>query len=294
VTSTYCVISEQPSKYFLENTMSKKIILLLILLLAGAACVTCADRLPKQVPENQIFSIDTFISAIGITSEESTVDWTLDYQNISTGTYGTIHDGRLNQSESIALLNWQDNLRSSGGSISLSKKIDFDSKNRGKSSQNLKTEKVLSYVSQEGSHLMGSENWMLDVAGNWEWTADDIRCVFAEAETEYLPAFCNVVKAKSELVNINTGQISAKGAARSVASSASTPATLNYLIAVTPLSNTTPAMGTVKTTFGGSIMEARGQSNNVSATNDWKDSASVTGGITQFQKKLLYDSGIKV
>lgn len=272
----------------------KLTIILIFLLLAGTVSITCADRLPRNVTENQVFSVDTFISSIGIMSEESSVDWTIDYQNVSTGTYGTIHDGRLNQSESIALLNWQDDIRTSGGSISLSKKFDFDSRNRYKSQQNLKSEKVLSYISQEGSHLVGSETWMLDVAGNWEWTADDIRCVFAEAETEYLPSFCNVGKAESSLVNINTGQISAKGATRAVASSASTPALLNYLIAVTPLPDTSEAMGTIKTSFGGSIMEARERNQNVSATNSWKDRSSVSDGIIQFQKKLLYESGIKV
>ena len=133
----------------------------------------------------------------------------------------------------------------------------------------------------------------LDVAGNWEKTADSIRCVFAAAKTEYFPAFCNVVKAKSELVNINSAQVSTKGSARAVAATGDIPAMLNYQIAVTPDSNSGSgfADGTVKTLFGGSIMEARGKNDIPSATNNWKDSASVTGGIKNFQKTFNYESG---
>jgi hypothetical protein len=56
-------------------------------------------------------------------------------------------------------------------------------------------------------------------------------------------------------------------------------------------SDTGFADGTVKTMFGGSIMEARDTNQDPSATNSWKDSASVTGGIKNFQKNFNYESG---
>jgi len=96
-------------------------------------------------------------------------------------------------------------------------------------------------------------------------------------------------------VNINSAQVSTKGAARGVASSGDVPAMLNYQIAVTPDSNSGSgfADGTVKTLFGGSIMEARENYEKPSATNNWKDTASVTGGIKNFQKTFNYESGFK-
>ena len=72
-----------------------------------------ADRLPTETDENQIFSIDTEIKAIGIISEESSVDWIIDYQRLfvnGTYDYGNIHDGKLNRTESIAILQWDDSL----------------------------------------------------------------------------------------------------------------------------------------------------------------------------------------
>jgi len=379
-------------------------IVLALVALVAVSGFASADRLPQQVPENQIFTIDTLIDVTGAVSEESEMQWTIDSQNaeysgaifdttsgnlISTygyvltgieevqalqaaanawaatygtaastylgiindnGTYylehlyapkevmndylplyydgeelqwgsetwaslvsdlliaddlnyaandgkvlGSIHDSKLYAGEEIAILTWTDTLRSNGGKLSLNKNIDFDSQNKGKGLSNLEVEKVLTYASTEGAHLVGAEEWTLDVAGNWEKTADSIRCVFASSSSNYFPAFCNVVKAKSELVNINSAQISTKGSARAVAATGDIPAALAYQIAVTPDSNSGSgfADGTVKTLFGGSIMEARGKNQVPSATNNWKDSASVTGGIKNFQKTFTYESGFK-
>jgi len=357
----------------------KKILLLIVALvvLNGSAL---ADRLPSQVPENQVFSIDTIIDCVGMVSDSSSISWVLDDQNLTTysadkvGTVagyttltntqleelkamgvsvtydsttheissidfpsdmystvlptdiaqssgvstvgalysaitagstadeyygytttdkGSIHDSKLNPTESIMIMTWSDSIRTNGGKLSLSKSINFDSKNKVSGMSNLETEKVLTYESTEGSHLTGAESYSLDVAGNYEKTADTIRCVFASSSSDYLPAFCNVVKAKSELININSAQISTKGSVRSVAASANVPAGLSYEIAVTPNSNSGSgfADGTVKTFFGGSIMEARGKNQEPSATNSWKDSSSVSGGIKNFQKTFNYESG---
>lgn len=82
-----------------------------------------------------------------------------------------------------------------------------------------------------------------------------------------------------------------------VAETADIPAELNYQIAVTPDANSGSgfAEGSIKTTFAGSIMEARNVDeetwNQTSAENTWKDSSEVTGGIKNFQKALTYHSG---
>lgn len=370
-------------------------IVLALVALVAVTGFASADRLPQQVPENQIFTIDTLIDVTGAVSQESEMQWTIDSQGESTtgiyydtgaaeniqdagyvitadqytalmdwanyfaqqygqtagdylsvynasGTYyleelyvpdneltnmvdvslfgsrdfsdliaaimaanenyaedttwklnSGIHDSKLKVGEEIAILTWTDTLRSNGGKLALNENIDFDSRNKGKGLSNLEVEKVLTYASTEGAHLVGAEEWTLDVAGNWEKTADSIRCVFASASSQYFPAFCNVVKAKSELVNINSAQVSTKGSARAVAASGDIPAALAYQIAVTPDSNSGSgfADGTVKTLFGGSIMEARGKMQVPSATNNWKDTASVTGGIKNFQKTFNYESG---
>lgn len=280
------------------NIFRKFLMVLIFIVCTNLCALVIADRLPSEVAENQIFTIDTEIKAVGIMSEESSVDWTIDYQRLyvnGTYDYGHIHDGILNRTESIAILQWDDSLRSSGGSIAIGKKVAYNSKNKATSRYNLQTEKVLTYRTKEGSHLSGGESWSLDVAGNWDFKRQYVRCVFAENDPDYFSAFCNIIKADSKLLNFNTGQLSTRGVARAVTYYTQYPSALNYLIAVRPDSDmNSPAMGTIKTDFGGSIMEARERSNNVSATNTWKDSISVTGGIERFQKKLTYESGLNI
>jgi len=388
-------------------------IIIALVALVAVTGFASADRLPQQVPENQIFTVDTLLDVTGSVSDESSMQWTLDSQNLeyttvsagnpaaaaignmlgltligaagaanqidqlggvipvgltdaqvlaalrahtgvtvitetvgantvityfdvpanlyntlvdptmlpgvtfqtildqiaalnaaNAGVYdtvvavdsGSIHDTMLNPTEEIMILTWTDSLRSNGGKLSLNKNIDFDSQDKGKGLSNLEVEKVFTYASTEGAHLVGAEEWTLDVAGSWEATAGSIRCVFATASSEFFPAFCNVVKAKSELVNINSAQVSTKGAARSVAATGDVPAALSYQIAVTPDSNSGSgfADGTVKTLFAGSIMEARDDHLEPSATNNWKDTASFTGGIKNFQKTFNYESGFTI
>jgi len=355
-------------------------IVLALVALVAVVGFASADRLPTQVPENQVFTIDTLIDATGAVSDSSSMQWVLDDQKIKhytvkraddgqfgvfltdaeitaleaagatvvvnavngimkfdipasmgsstlpaimqepglltyndfielledwgddvyteedTYDVGYIHDSKLNPTETIMLATWTDEIRSNGGKTSLNKNIDFDSKNKVDGMNNLEVEKVLTYASTEGAHLTGAESWTLDVAGNYKETADTIRCVFASSASKYFPAFCNVVKAKSELVNINSAQISTKGALRGVAATGDVPAALSYQIAVTPDSNSGSgfADGTVKTMFGGSIMEARDKNQKPSATNSWKDTASVTGGIKNFQKTFNYESGFTI
>ncbi len=258
-----------------------------------------ADRLPNQTPENQIFSIDTVIDVTGMVSDSTRLSWVI-------ASPGAIPTGILGSSQAIAEISFHDSIMTNGGRLSLNKNVDFSSKNQGAGLYNIESQKVLTYASTEGSHLVGEEEYTLSVAGNWANADGNIRCVFSNAGSGSLPAFCNIVTAKSSLINVNSAQISSKGQIRSVSSSSDVPAALNYQIAVTPDSNSGSgfAEGTVKTLFAGSILEAREgtnldgtQSSNwnkTSAENSWKDSTEVTGGIKNFQKAFSYQSGFRV
>jgi hypothetical protein len=354
--------------------------MLALFALVAVSGFAAADRLPHQVPENQVFSIDTLIDVTGTVTDSSQLQWTIDSMErkysraviasdslpyavpaslidaakdagyavryyVDNGVYyltqldvpddklssyisqtstawngwtwgdiideltddnndyayetytdqGEIHNSVLEPTEEIAIATYTDSIRTNGGKLSENKNVAFDSQDKGKGLSNLEATKVITYASTEGAHLIGSEEWNLDVAGNYENTADTIRCVFASAKSTIWPAFCNAVKAKSELVNVNSAQISTKGNLRAVAASGDVPAEMNYQIAVTPDSNSGSgfAEGTVKTQFGGAIMEARGKNNVPSATNSWNDKTEVTGGIKNFQKTFAYQSGFR-
>jgi len=271
--------------------------------LVAVAGFAAADRLPNQTPENQIFTIDTVIDVTGIVDDSTSLAWV-----ITDG--GAIPTGTLGAKQAIADVSFKDAILTNGGKLAENKNFAFDSRDKGKGLYNLENEKVLTYASTEGAHMVGEEEYTLSVAGNWALAANNIRCVFA-TPAGGLPAFCNIVSAKAALINMNSAQISTKGQIRAVATSgADVPAELNYRIAVTPDANSGSgfAEGTVSTTFAGSIMEARNYNdytaadytgvpgsaakwNKTAATNTWKDSTTVTGGIKAFQKALAYKSG---
>jgi len=263
--------------------------LLILLLLTG---VVGADRLPPEMPENQVFSIDTTISATGIIDESTATDWVVAKED-------PLEENNLNASDVISLVVYHDTLKANGGSVAEAKKYEFDSQSKGSRTYNIEQEKVLSYLSREGSLLTGSERLLMDNTGNYSTSTSTVACVFADEARYLVPAFCNVVEAKSDLININHAKISTKAQIRS-AGGFSTPTGLNYRIAVTPDGKSAYAEGTVWTSFAGSIMEARDTNqsddtwNKTAATNSWKDITRSSGEIKNLQKTFGYRSGMRV
>lgn len=252
--------------------------------------LSIADRLPNQTPENQLFTIDSVIDVTGTVEDKTGMSWVI-------ASPGSVPEGTLDVEQVIADVTYTDAILTNGGKLTENKNFAFDSRDQSHGLYNIEAEKVLTYASTEGAHMIGEEEYTLSVAGNYAGAEDEIRCVFSEGSVMDLPAFCNIVSARSGLVNINSAQISTKGQIRAVSETADIPGELNYQIAVTPDVNSGSgfAEGTVKTTFSGSIMEARDSNeetwNKTSAENTWKDSTEVTGGIKTFQKALAYQSG---
>ena len=198
--------------------------------------------------------------------------------------------------DTIGETSWSDNLLTNGGSLAINKNLDFDSQNQKVSEYNIQTQKVLTYTSTQGAHLLGEESYTLSTAGLSKYDDQEfLRCVYATNDMSWMPSFCNTVQVKTSLININNAQISQTSALRMVGDDA-TPAALNYQIAVTPDtgSGSSHAEGIVTTMFAGTIREARDNSTNVSGTNQWKDSVEVIGGISNFQKSFAYQSGLRI
>ena len=284
--------------------------------------ISFADRLPSATNDTQQFTIDTMIDATGSYTDETRIDWNL-VKN------GSLSDTSLGKGGIIAAVTYLDTLLSNGGNLSETKNTGFDSSSMKSGLYNINSEKVLTYGSSNGSFLTGGEYLLLDIAGNYSSDkTSDIKCLFEIAETTASPAFCNVVKAQSDLINMNTVQISTKSQLRAVGSS-SVSSGVGYRIAVSPDtgSENRYAEGTVRTEFAGSITEARDGKKSTSstsksssskgstsssssstskssssseewktpsATNQWKDMTEVTGGITNLQKTFGYQSGMKL
>ncbi|MCL2460351.1 MAG: hypothetical protein FWF19_03230 [Euryarchaeota archaeon] len=283
-----------------------------VFLIAVSGLAT-ADILPKPVPENQVFSTTSIIEAVGAVTQSTSVVWQIGDKGLNTLPNAVItkEDPLAIRSGSIAYVTYSDSITTNGGQISEVKSFSMDTHAKTAGLFNIETSKVLTYTSQNGSHLMGAESYVLDVAGNWSHGLDDIVCVFSKNSKNTIPAFCNKVTASSKLTSVTTAQVETIGGLTAVAAKSEVPAALKYEISVTPDANSASgyADGIVSTTFTVSIMEGRydGAINpkapekevtslefydNLTSTLTYIDTATVAGGISTFNKVFDYQSGV--
>jgi hypothetical protein len=241
------------------------VIITAVFLIAVSGLVT-ADILPGEGPENQVFTTTSIVEGAGVSTGNTVLNWKIGdapWQDAngawnglpnpwSTAT-GSIRSG------SLAFANYGDLIMSNGGQISEVKSFSLDTHEKTAGLYNIETAKVLTYTTQNGSHLMGEESFVLDVVGEWNWGLDDIVCVFARGRDNFIPAFCNKVTASSKLRSVTTAQVETIGSMTVVGKTANVPAALNYEISVTPDANSASgyADGIFSTTFTASIMEGR-------------------------------------
>lgn len=250
-----------------------------------------ADYLPNATPENQVIAITTLIDVIGFVRTETMFDWTI--------ASGSLENKIFGPGEKAGSLLYHDSLMTNGGHLSLSSAVDYDSRNQSRGMHNFDTEKVYSYESMKGSHLVADELLVMNTGGNFTESGNIMRCVFSSDDTAAAPAFCNSVRAHSSLMNVNSAQVSTSAKARIVAEDGSVPSAMSYRIDLTPnpASGLGYAVGSVSTEFSANIMEARddeGSWNKTSSTNRMKDTASVSGGIIKFSKAFDYESGLRL
>ena len=251
----------------------RQITFIIIFAILVFGTMATGDRLPGEVPENQVWTTTSLIEGVGITTEQTSLYWHVSDASLDALPIPRFDDG-VYRSGSIAYASYRDSIMSNGGQISEVKTFSLDTHGKTEGLYNTRTEKVLTYTSQNGSHLLGEESYVLDVIGDWSMDESDIICVFSRAERDIIPAFCNKVTASSRLRSMTTAQVQSIGQATVIGTS---PAVLNYEISITPDSNSVSgyAEGIVSTTFTVSVMEGR--------TDGWGDSLLASGAWRPWQ-----------
>ena len=243
-----------------------------------------SDRLPQGIPENQVWTTTSLIEGVGFTTESTSLNWytsdagltelpkpdpdedvTTVWRGGAKGSPSFLYTPSSEEydvlSGSTSYMVYKDTVTSNGGQISEVKSFSMDTHKKTEGAHNVETEKVLTYTSQNGSHLLGSESYLLDVMGMWSPRSSELVCVFSSFGQKIIPAFCNKVTASSKLRSVTTAQIESIGAVTAVGAS---PAVLDYEISVTP--DSTSASGfadaTVSTMFTVNVMEGR--------TDEWQ------------------------
>jgi len=229
-----------------------------------------------------------------------------------------IHDGVLDPGQVQYTTAYDANIVAQAGHTSLVKSMNIDTRNKVISQSNINAQTALTFVAtSDGGDVVGSENLMLDGAGQATSAADRILCPFVATPTSIIPAYCNIVQAGSKY-DLTVGSVTTTANDKFVSGDASAPVVLNYNINVKPYGTTSgqiPAIGSTSAYIKAHIQEARTTNYvNVSAPiqNDdggivwawvpttpqknedltYSEISSAQGTITAFNQEMSYSSQV--
>jgi hypothetical protein len=315
----------------------RKIIAIAVIALFLLIGLAAADRLPPQVPENQMINEIEYINVLGPVMKSVSL--------VSEQSSAYLHNGILFGSrdanglgpspqdptgilqgfgEVVSITTYKNELLTNGGLTDLTYTLAFDTQNQLAESWNLETDEILTYASVDGSTLAATERATIDIAANYQATANSMRCVFAQAVEPVMPAFCNKVTVESTLASVTSMAVQTTLELRDTAASPETPAAINYKINVDPnaAQGGQYADGQVGVTFTASIREGQGARDldgdgligwggtagdlyyGPTSQADWThnywddearvtnivDTITITGGITKLTKAFAYSS----
>jgi hypothetical protein len=228
---------------------------------------------------------------------------------------GGIHTGTLNPGQVQFTTAYDASILGQAGHTVLVKNMNINTGNKVSATQsNLNARTLLTYVATgDGGNVVGSENLLIDGAGNSTPASDRMLCPFAGDNNTIIPAFCNIVQAGSSY-DLTVGSVTTTANDLFVGTDATVPVVLNYNINVKPYDTTSgsiPAMGSTLAYIRAHIQEARGQTaynitvvpaesapysymtyNPPIKAEDllYSESTSAHGVITTFSKSMGYTS----
>jgi len=261
------------------------IVIALAMLIALTGAVM-ADQVVPAVPENQAITTSTSVIADGLVMETDALAWSLSNQTLNTMPLGT---GQIQYTTA-----YDANIVAQAGTTTLVKTMAVDTRNKVISTSNVNANTALTFVATaDGGDVVGSENLLVDGAGNSTTASDRMLCPFAAAAGNVIPVYCNIVQAGSKY-DLTVGSVTTAANDRFVGTDATAPVVLNYQINVKPYGTTAgqiPAIGSAMAYVKAHIQEGR----NFNATKDedltYSETSSVQGTISAFNKVIAYQSG---
>ena len=174
-----------------------------------------------------------------------------------------IHTGTLNPGQVQYTTAYDANIVAQGGHTVIAKGMNINTGNKVAATQsNLNAQTLLTYIAtSDGGNVVGSENLLIDGAGNFTPASDRMLCPFVGGSTTIIPAYCNIVQAGSSY-DLTAGSVTTSANDRFVGTDATVPVALNYNINVKPYDTTSgsvPALGSVSAYIKVHVQEARGE-----------------------------------
>jgi len=189
------------------------------------------------------------------------------------------------------------------GYTTYTKSMDVDTRNMVLNQENIKAEKVVSYVGSPTGRIISDESILLDTAGNFTRAEGAFLCPFAADEKTIFPQFCNIVQAGSTL-NMRQVNLVTSASDRFISGSADVPVEMDYTITVNGPGSQN-AIGDVAAYMNAHTKEGRmtlfpgpdylGHAYRPELGSDltYSEKTTASGVITLFQKKMGYTSGVR-
>ena len=112
---------------------------------------------------------------------------------------GGIHTGALDENQVQYTTAYDASIVAQGGKTSFLKQMNIDTRNKVTSQSNIKTQTGMTFAATaDGGNVVGSENLMLDGAGDLTYAGERMLCPFGSGADALIPAFCNIVQSGSK------------------------------------------------------------------------------------------------
>jgi hypothetical protein len=186
-----------------------------------------------------------------------------------------------------------------GVNIEYSKTLTADTGNKVLGTYNLQAHRSIQYESNtaKDGRMTSSEKIVMDIAGNYDDTATEFLCPFAEGKSDYCPAFCNIVQMGSNM-DVTYVNVVTDAAKRDIQAVSDFPVEASYsinakgvLIETAQGTVLQPATGSISAFMDVHTQEARGTNQLPEADFVYKESTSASGYINSFVKSMYYQDG---
>jgi len=289
----------------IKNHNLSIVALVFVALLVVVTGVVFADQPVPATPETQTIMTSTTFVADGLVMETDALTWSLSNQSLATQTTDGSPMLKIGQIQYTTA--YDANIVAQAGQTTLVKTMAIDTRNKVVSQHNVKADTAVTFIATaDAGNIMGTENIMLDGAGQNTTASDRMLCPFSAYPVDIIPAYCNIVQMGSKY-DLVVGSVVTSASDPFVGTDATVPVDLNYQINVKPYGTSAgqiPAMGSAMAYVKLHIQEARSQPTPVvgrpfglywtSAKAEditYSEVTSAQGTITAFNKVMAYQSG---
>jgi hypothetical protein len=256
-----------------------------LVFLVGMTSFAMADPGINATFETAGLTITTTVQAQGNMDSKTDISWTQSSSQ-SLSTIPSLDSG------SYYAASYQEDTQTNGvGYINYDKTLELDTSAALTNQYNIETTKQINFVGINGARIISDESMFVDGTGYASETANNVICVFGTSNSEYLPAFCNVIDTGSS-IDMSVVNVATTTGARFVVKSADTPVEVYHTIRIDTLDDS-PSIGRAAAYIKGSIMEGRGNSSGYFENVAFEERISIDGYITLFDKDMGWISGVR-